>query len=141
MFQGLFAWLFYAIKFWTMELSKWWSLFQKKIDNPNTMLSCSFSKIYKGTDLNIVHIHLWLILLYFTYTHNHVENEALHWNWKKNYKKLKTYEAYMNETLVQEEGQRKECFKVQKRKERKSEIHQNLYAYLENSRDQITIIH
>jgi hypothetical protein len=44
---------------------------------------------YKGTNLNIVHIHLWLILLYFTYTHNHVENEALHWKYKKIHKKLK----------------------------------------------------
>jgi hypothetical protein len=39
----------------------------------------------------------------------------------------------MNETSVQEDGRRKECCKVQK-KERKNEIHQNLYARLENSR-------
>ncbi len=46
----------------------------------------------------------------------------------------------MNETSVQEEGRRKECCKMQKKK-KKNEMHQNLYAHLENSRDQITIIH
>jgi hypothetical protein len=55
--------------------------------------------------------------------------------------KIETCEAYVNETLVQEEGQRQECCKVQtKKKERKNKIHQNLYAHLENSRDQVTII-